>query len=91
MVLIFLGKLVSVLGWYHFHHENGYQKVLSPKNQLKLVSVIATLKLTLFYQCHNNKKNKTNKKKNLHQNLSEGIKYQVWNFAHGLKLMEEDL
>ena len=40
---------------------------------------------TLFFPCHNNKKNKS-----LHQNLPEGSKLQVCNFAYGLNLMEDN-
>ena len=43
----------------------------------------ANLELTLFSPRHNNK--------NPHQNLPEGSKLQVWNFAQGLYLMEENL
>ena len=45
----------------------------------------ANLELTLFSPYHKlnkNKKNKNNKEKNSHQNLPEGNKLQVLNFAH---------
>ena len=40
---------------------------------------------------HNNKDNKKKNNKNPHQNLPEGSKVQVMNFARGLKFMQEDL
>ena len=39
----------------------------------------------LFFPCQNNKKNKSP-----HQNLPEGSKVQVCNFARGLNLMEDN-
>ena len=52
----------------------------------------ANLELTLFSPCHNNNSNKKDKKnkKNPHQNLPEGSKLKVLNFAGGLNLMEDD-